>query len=108
MGPLLVVLLHPLCTDLPHLIQRLEYIGIEHFVSIGPIEPFDEGILIRLARLNISERDPTVDAPARKAVGQELGPVIQSNRLGLTTPGRHLVQHPQDTCRGQGRVHFKG
>ena len=80
MGPLLIVLLHPLCTDLPHLIQRLEYIGIEHFVSIGPIEPFDEGILVRLARLNISERDPAVGAPARKAVGQELGPVIQSNR----------------------------
>jgi len=55
-------------------------------VLIGPIEPFDEGILVRLARLNIPKRDP--------AVGQELRPVIQSNRLGLATPGRYLLRHP--------------
>ena len=93
MGPLLVVLLHPLCTDLSHLIQRLEYIGIEHIVAIGPIEPFDEGILVRLARLNIPERDPAVDAPARKAVGEQFRAIDEANRLRLAAPGDDLFEH---------------
>jgi len=51
MGPLLVVLLHPLRTDLLHLLQRLEDIGIEHVVSIGPIEPFDDSTVDDCLRL---------------------------------------------------------
>lgn len=69
-------------------------------MSIGPVEPFDEGILVLLVRLNRPERDP--------AVGQELGPITQSNRLRLTPPGRHLVQQQQDMIRGQGRVQLNG
>lgn len=53
MGPFFVVALQPLRTDLPHLIERLEHIGTEDFGPIGAIEPFDEGILIRLARLDV-------------------------------------------------------
>jgi hypothetical protein len=100
MGPLLVVLLHPLCTDLPYLLQRLESRGIKHCVSIGPIEQFDEGILVRLVQLKRPEHDPAVCAPARNAVGQERGLVIQSNRLGLT------AARPPPGPTPAGRVYF--
>ena len=51
MGPLFVVLPHPLRTDLAHLIQRLEHVGVEHLMAERAIESFHKGILIRLARL---------------------------------------------------------
>ena len=47
MGPLFVVLPHPLRTDSAHLIQRLEHVGVEHFMAERSIEPFHKGILIR-------------------------------------------------------------
>jgi len=86
MRPLFVVLHHPLCLS-PDLIQRLEYIGIERFVSIGPIQPFDEGILIRLVQLNVLERDPAVYAPGGRAVGEESQAVVEVNRLRLNSKG---------------------
>ena len=50
MRPFFVVTDLPLCTDLLHLLQRLEEIGIEDFGPIGAIEAFDEGILFRCPR----------------------------------------------------------
>ena len=57
MGPLFVVTLQPFGTDLPDLVQRLKHIGIQHFGAIRPIEPLDEGILIRLAGLDVPQFD---------------------------------------------------
>ncbi len=31
--------------NFPHLIERSEHIGIEHFRPVRPVEPLDEGIL---------------------------------------------------------------
>ena len=63
MGPLFVVFPHPLRTDLAHLIQRLEHVGVEHLVAEGPIESFHESILVRLARLNMPQGDPSDGIP---------------------------------------------
>ena len=38
MGPLFVVLPHPLRTDLTHLIQRLEHVGVDHLMAERSIE----------------------------------------------------------------------
>jgi len=60
-------------------------------VSIGPIQPFDEGILIRLVQLNVLERDPAVYAPGGRpggrAVGEEFQAVVEVNRLRLNSKG---------------------
>jgi len=53
MRPLLVVTLEPFLSDLPDLLQRLEYVRIEDFRAIGAIESLDERILVRLPRLDI-------------------------------------------------------
>jgi len=106
MGPLFVVLLHPLRSDLAHLIERLEDIGIEHFMSHRPIEPFNEGILIGLARLNKPQGDPSVGAPGGKAVGEEFWAIVEPHGLRLASPGRHLLQHPNHSLGGQGGIHF--
>jgi transposase InsO family protein len=41
MGPLFVVLPHPLRTDLAHLIQRLEHVGVEHLMAERSIKSFN-------------------------------------------------------------------
>ncbi len=71
MGPLFVVLPHPLRTDLGHLIQRLKHVGVEHLMAERSIESFHKGILILLARLS-----PTAwQATLRDQVGHDLTPI---------------------------------
>jgi hypothetical protein len=43
--------------DFPDLLQAIKEIGIEHLMLIGSVEPFDKGILARIARLNVSQFD---------------------------------------------------
>lgn len=39
MGALLVVLPHPGCTNFPDMVQGFKHMGIQHFMTEGPIEP---------------------------------------------------------------------
>lgn len=71
MGPLFVVLLHPLRSNLAHLIQRLERVEVKHLVAEGPIDPFHAGRLFRLVRLTIPQWDPAVRTPTRKSIGEK-------------------------------------
>jgi hypothetical protein len=41
-------------------------------------------------------------------VGQKLRPVIQSNRLRLTAPSHHLLQHTDHPFGGGQRIHLNG
>ena len=52
MGPLAVVALEPGLGEIAHLGDRFKGIRIEDFGAVTPIEAFDVGVLIRLARLN--------------------------------------------------------
>ena len=106
MGPLCVVLPHPLCTDLPHLVQRLTHIGVEDLMPDGPIKALDIGVLIRLAGLNMPEGNAPLGAPRRKSFCDEFWTVIHSNRLGLPLSDNNLFQDTHHPLRGQGRIHF--
>ena len=63
MRPLLIVDRHPLSGDLPNLIQTLKEIEIEHFIAIGPIEPFDKRILRGATWLDMINQDPVRLSP---------------------------------------------
>lgn len=52
MGPLLVVFGQPGLGNLAYLLDRFEHVGIENLISVGLVEAFDEGILVRLPRLD--------------------------------------------------------
>ena len=49
--------------DFPDLIEILEQVGVEHFLAVAPIEALDEGVLIRLARLDEPKVDQVLFAP---------------------------------------------
>ena len=76
MGRLFIVLLHPLGADLPHLLKRVEHIGIQHFIPERPIEPFHKGILTRLAWLNIAQSDAVLRTPAGKGLRQKFWSIV--------------------------------
>jgi hypothetical protein len=69
------------------------------------IEAFHKGILIRVARLNIPQRDPTVRTPTRKSISEKFRAIVEPNGLRVATPGGDLLQYPNDPFGGQRRVH---
>jgi hypothetical protein len=52
--PFLVVNPKPLRADLTHLIEILEHVGIEYFVTKGLVVALDVRVLIGLARLDVA------------------------------------------------------
>ena len=63
MRPLLVVGDEPTLGQGADLPERLEEIRIEHLGAITTVESFDEGVLIRLTRLDVVQRDPALVTP---------------------------------------------
>ena len=59
----LVVSLQPVVGDLLHVGERIEQVGCQHLFSICPIEPLDERVLVRLARLDEAQLDALGLAP---------------------------------------------
>ena len=57
MRTLLVIALHPFVRDLPYFIKALEEIGIQDLLPIGPVEAFDEGIMVGLLGLDVTDLD---------------------------------------------------
>lgn len=53
----LVVALESLVGDLAHVLDRVEQVRRQHLLAVGAVEPLDEGVLIRLARLDEADRD---------------------------------------------------
>ena len=53
MRPFLVVIYEPVVGDLLDLTHGLECVGVEHFLTVGAIEPLDERVLIGLPRLDV-------------------------------------------------------
>ena len=48
---------------IPDLTEILEQVGVEHFLAVAPIEALDEGVRIRLARLDEAKVDQVLLAP---------------------------------------------
>jgi hypothetical protein len=52
-----VVLAQPRIRDFAHLVDRFEHAGIEHLISTGLVEAFDEGVPVGLARMDEAQLD---------------------------------------------------
>ena len=64
MGPLGVVAVEPGRGLDPDLLQRGKEVRIEHLRPVGPVESFDEGVLVGLAGLDEAQRDPLGGGPS--------------------------------------------
>nr|WP_240751382.1 hypothetical protein [Allomuricauda onchidii] len=51
---------HPLFGQHSHLGQRFKRVGVEHFLTIAPVETFGKAVLNRLAELDVLDFDMLV------------------------------------------------
>ena len=63
MGPILVVILDPLLSNLPDLFEAREEVGVQDFMSVGSIKSLDKGVLAGLVWLDILKLDSSVLTP---------------------------------------------
>ena len=66
---------------LADLFERGEEPDVQDLFSIGPIETFDESILIGFPRLDVLDLDPVLVSPGAKLRSQKLGSVVDPQDL---------------------------
>jgi hypothetical protein len=108
MGPFFVVTLQPFRTNVSNLVQRLEHIGIQHFRAIGPIESFDEGVLIRFPWLDISQLNRPLGTPGHEPFGNQFRAIVEPNGLRLASPSHDLLEYAHHSFGRQRCIHFDG
>src|SRR5215471_15686108 len=108
MGALGVVGREPGLGDRAHLLERIEEIGVEHLFAVRPVEAFDEGVLIGLAGLNVTEADLLRGTPLDEGFGNELGAVVDAYPCRMAIEPHELVQHPNDPGAGDGGADLDG
>jgi len=83
MRPLLVVTQQPLRTEFPHLIQRLEHVGIEDFSPIGSVESLDERVLIGFTRWMYRSSTPCSAHQLMNRSAASSGPLSRRSARGV-------------------------
>ena len=76
MGSLFVVLDHPPVGGLAYVLEGGEQMLVEQLIAVGPVEPFDIGILVRLSGLDVADGHPGLLGPLGERFAEELRPVV--------------------------------
>lgn len=82
MRAVFVVIDQPSIGNRLDLLKVGEQMRIKHFGALSAIEPLDKGVLIRLARLDIADRNAFGSSPFGKGLGDHLRAVIQAYCVG--------------------------
>jgi hypothetical protein len=106
-GPLMVVRQKPLLADGTDLFDRRKEVGVEDLLPIGPVEAFDVGIPVRLARLNVVDADTTRGTPLDKDVRHKLRPVVDADRVWTAMERHQFSQDARHTGGGQRRANLQ-
>lgn len=97
---------HPLRGDALYVVQIFPVILGQPFVAHGPVEPFDLGILLWLARLDIFELYAPCPGPINNCRAQVFGPVIAPNGQGLSPPADDLLEGADHALGRQREVNL--
>ena len=82
MRSVFVVNRFPFFGHFPNLVQGREEMGIEYFVPVALVEPFDKRILIWLTRLDVADLCTVFFTPVHKGLGAELGAIVAADGGG--------------------------
>ena len=92
MRPALIVVDSPPVRGFSNLGYIAKQVHVEHLFTVGAIEAFDVGILIRLARLDVVESHSLSLAPGGSHLGQILWAVIDTDRVRFAPPFHQPIQ----------------
>ena len=81
MGPHLVVVSTPSLAFSPRVVEAHEPVGVQALGSELAVERLDEGVVGRLAGPGEVERDAASDTPTDRAPADELGALVDADRL---------------------------
>jgi len=70
--------------------------GVEALVAKAPVEALGEGVLRRLAGLNVLDVDAVPRGPLHEPKARELAAVVAHDALGATASRHGLVEHLGD------------
>jgi len=101
---LLVVFDLPPVDCFPYVIYAHEEGGIEQFLAQRPVESFDIGVLIRLARLDVLNCHARRLGPTDEGLAQELRAVVGAQHLGQASFLAQSFKHPYQPLRGNRGV----
>ncbi|MBB5885812.1 hypothetical protein GGR71_002891 [Xanthomonas sp. F1] len=82
MGSLFVVIDHPPVGGFANVVETGEQVPVEHFLAEGTIEALDEGVLVRLSRLDVLQCDAIGLEPAGERLAQKFGPLSERTTCG--------------------------
>jgi hypothetical protein len=100
MRPAFVVREQPLVGQGLDLAERLEDVGVEDLLAAGAVEAFDKGVLVRLAWLDVAQRDLLLLAPGGEALRGELWTVVEAKGLGAAVECDELFEDADDAVAG--------
>lgn len=104
MGPMVVVVMQPVLRHVPDLLQGLKFVAVQHLGSIGLVEPFHVSVLRRLAGLNVVQSNALGRCPVRQGLGDELGPVVQTDKQRRPSHLYQFIKRPDHPRRRQAGV----
>ena len=75
-------------------LQGVEDLLIQKLVAEAAVERLDEGVLLRLARVDIMPRHPILVGPLQDGAAGELGAVIADDASGLSADPHPVAHRP--------------
>jgi len=73
----LVVIDHPPMRCLTYVLKACEEVLVQHLLTERAVEALDEGVLVGLARLDVSQRHAAEFGPLDKCFAQELRAIVR-------------------------------
>jgi len=108
MWAVFVVIDQPLIRDRLNLFDVCKQMGIQDFRPLGAVEPFDKSILVRLARLDITDRNTFTGGPFCERARQHFRAVIQAYGIGGAVVVNKASQNTDQAGRGYGSSDLDG
>jgi len=100
MGALLVVVEHPPVRRLAYIVEAGKQVLVQDFLAKGPVEAFDVGILVGLARLDVPDRHAVELGPLHQSFAEELRAIVGAQHLRQAVVALELLE---DTDQARGR-----
>jgi len=97
-GPLAVVDPQPGGRESLEFRERFKEVCVEHLRPVAAIEPFDLGILIGLAWLDVVNGHALFRAPMDEALSSEFWPVVDADGRRTAMHGDELNDHRDVLC----------
>lgn len=79
---------------------------VQHLLAGGPIEAFDEGVLVGLSGLDLSERYARELGPLGKHFPMEFAAFVRFQNLRQSVIALELLEHTYQTARVERGIHL--